>query len=316
MRKRCLEAVYALAKKNKDVVFIGSDLGVGVMDAMKKELPAQWFMEGVSEQHIIGAAAGMAMTGKIVYFNTIATFITRRCYEQTAIDLGLASLKVRLLGSGGGLVYAPLGPTHMATEDIALMRAIPNMAVVAPCDAEEMARAMAASESWNGPMYIRIAKGGEAVVSKPELGFALGRAVECRAPGDVLFVTTGVMLQRALEAAALLEKGGVSCGIVHCHTVKPFDSDAVLSSARKAKVVLSVEEHTIIGGLGSCVAEVLAEAGLEKPPLFKRLGIPDAFPDEYGSQNSLLDRYGLSAEKIAAEARRLMDGRLSPAAGG
>ncbi|MBI4061655.1 MAG: transketolase [Elusimicrobia bacterium] len=315
MRKRCLEAVYKLAKRNKDVVFIGSDLGVGVMDAMKKELPGQWLMEGVSEQHIIGAAAGMAMTGKIVYFNTIATFITRRCYEQTAIDLGLASLKVRLLGSGGGLVYAPLGPTHLATEDLALMRAIPNMAIVAPCDAEEMERAMIASESWNGPMYVRIAKGGEAVVSKPEPGFAIGRAIECRAPGDVLFVTTGVMLQRALEAAALLEKDGVSCGIVHCHTVKPFDAAAVLAAASKARAVLSLEEHTILGGLGSCVAETLAEAGLEKPPLFKRLGIPDAFPDEYGSQNSLMDRYGLSAEKIAAEARRLAEGRLSPAGG-
>lgn len=315
MRKRCLEVVYKLAKKNKDVVFIGSDLGVGVMDAMKKELPDQWLMEGVSEQHIIGASAGMAMTGKTVYINTIATFITRRCYEQSAIDLGLASLKVRLLGSGGGLVYAPLGPTHLATEDIALMRSIPNMAVVAPCDAEEMERAMLASEEWNGPMYIRIAKGGEAVASKPEAGFAIGRAIEIRAPGDVLFVTTGVMLQRALEAAALLEKDGISCGVLHCHTVKPFDAAAVLAAAKKAKAVLSLEEHTILGGLGSCVAETLAEAGLERPPLFKRIGIPDAFPDEYGSQNSLFDRYGLSGEKIAAEARRLTEGRLSPAGG-
>ncbi len=151
-------------------------------------------------------------------------------------------------------------------------------------------------------MYIRIAKGGEAVVSKPELGFTIGRAIECRAPGDVLFVTTGVMLQRALEAAAILEKEGVSCGVVHCHTIKPFDAAAVLAASKKAKVVLSVEEHTILGGL-------------EKPPLFRRLGIPDVFPDEYGSQNTLLDRYGLSAEKIAESARRLTEGRLSPAGG-
>lgn len=177
MRKRCLDAVYRLAKKNKDVVFVGSDLGVGVMDNFKKELPEQWFMEGVSEQHIIGMAAGMAMTGKIVYFNTIATFITRRCFEQNAVDLGLSNVPVRLLGSGGGLVYAPLGPTHLATEDIAIMRAVPNMAVIAPCDAEEMDRAMAASERYPGPIYVRIAKGGEAVVSKPELGFEIGKAV-------------------------------------------------------------------------------------------------------------------------------------------
>ena len=127
MRKRCLDIVYRLAKSNKDVVFIGSDLGVGVMDNFKKELPEQFFMEGISEQHIIGMAAGLSMSGKVVYFNTIATFITRRCFEQSIIDLGLSKAKVRLIGSGGGLVYAPLGPTHLAFEDIAIMRAIPNM---------------------------------------------------------------------------------------------------------------------------------------------------------------------------------------------
>lgn len=315
MRKRCLDVVYRLAKKNKDVVFIGSDLGVGVMDAMKKELPDQWLMEGVSEQHIIGAAAGLAMSGKTVYFNTIATFITRRCLEQTAIDLSLASLKVRLLGSGGGLVYAPLGPTHLATEDIALMRAIPNLAVVCPCDAEEMERAMFASEDWPGPIYVRIAKGGDLVVSKPELGFTLGKAIVYREPGEVLFVTTGVTLQRAIDAAALLEKSGISCGIVHCHTVKPFDAAAVVSAAAKAKAVLSVEEHTIIGGLGSAVAEALAEANLQRMPAFKRLGIPDQYPDEYGSQNSLMERFGLSAPQIAAAAEKLLKGGLAPARG-
>jgi transketolase len=284
------------------------------MDAMKKELPNQWLMEGVSEQHIVGAAAGMAMTGKIVYFNTIATFITRRCYEQTLIDAGLASLKIRLLGSGGGLVYAPLGPTHLAFEDIALMRAIPNMTIVAPSDAEEMDRLMVASESWDGPIYVRIAKGGDAVVSKPELGFTIGRALVHREPGDVLFVTTGVMLQRALEAAAALEKEGVSCGVVHCHTVKPFDAKTVLACAAKAKAVLSVEEHTILGGLGSAVAETIAEAGLEKAPAFKRLGIPDDYPDQYGSQNSLCERYGLSAPQLADSAKKLLATRL--AAGG
>ncbi len=316
MRKRCLEVVHRLAKKNKNVIFVGSDLGVGVLDNFKKELPGQWFMEGVSEQHIIGMAAGLAMSGKTVYFNTIATFITRRCLEQNAIDLGLANLKVRLLGSGGGLVYAPLGPTHLATEDIALMRSIPNMTIVAPCDAEEMERAMLASESWDGPMYVRIAKGGEAVVSRPELGFELGRAIQIQEPGEVLFATTGVMLQRALEASALLAKDGISSGILHFHTVKPFDSAALLQAAAKSRAVLSLEEHTVLGGLGSAVAETLAEGNLERPPLFKRLGLPDAFPDQYGSQNSLLERYGLSAPLIAAETRRLMSERLTPAIGG
>lgn len=310
MRKRCLDAVYRLAKKNKDVIFIGSDLGVGVMDNFKKEMPEQWFMEGVSEQHIIGMASGLAMSGKIVYMNTIATFITRRCFEQNAIDLGLSNVPVRLLGSGGGLVYAPLGPTHLATEDIALMRAIPNMTVFAPCDAEEMERGMMASESLPGPMYVRIAKGGDPVVSRPELGFELGKALLLRETGEVLFVTTGVMASRALEACQLLEKQGITAGVLHAHTVKPFDHAALVAQASKAAAVVSVEEHTLMGGLGSVVAETLAEHAFARQPRLKRLGIPDVFPDKYGSQNTLLERYGLSAPQLAEQARAL----LAPAA--
>ena len=306
MRRRCLEMVHRLAREDRDVVFVGSDLGVGVLDDFRKELPGQWFMEGVSEQHIIGMAAGLAMSGKTVFVNTIATFLTRRCYEQCAIDLGLSKARVRLLGSGGGFVYAPLGPTHLATDDIALMRTIPHMAVVAPCDAEEMERAMLASVSWDGPLYVRIAKGGDATVSRPEPRFELGRAVVHRPPGDVLFVTTGVMLQRAIASAAILDGSGISAGIVHCHTVKPFDAGAVLRAAAMAKVVLSLEEHTILGGLGSAVAEALAEGGLARPVAFQRLGLPDAYPDEYGSQDTLLERYGLAPDAIAAAAQRLI----------
>ncbi len=309
MRKRSLDVVYRLAKKNKDVVFIGSDLGVGVMDKFRQELPGQFFMEGISEQHILGMAAGMAMSGKIVYINTIATFITRRCFEQSVIDLGLSKTRVRLLGSGGGLVYAPLGPTHLAIEDIAIMRAIPNMTVIAPCDAEEMERAMLASETHEGPIYVRIAKGGDPVVSRPELGFEIGKAAVYREPGDVLFVTTGVMLNTAMQAAALLEREGLSCGILHMHTIKPFDRQGLLSAAAKARAVLSLEEHTIVGGLGSAVAEALAETSFQRTPAFKRFGIPDLFPDEYGSQNSLMTKFGLGAENIAAQARGLLAGR-------
>lgn len=312
MRKRCLETVYQLAKANKDVVFVGSDLGVGVLDHFKKEMPDRFFMDGVSEQHLVGACAGLAMSGKIVYFNTIATFLTRRAFEQNVIDLGLTKAKVRILGSGGGLVYAPLGPTHLATEDIAIMRTIPNMTIVAPADAEEMARAMVASEKYDGPIYVRIAKGGDPVVTRPELGFEYGRAVVYKEPGDVLFVTTGVLLNRALDAVKLLEAEGVSAGILHCHTVKPFDSEAVVRCARKARAVLSLEEHTIVGGLGSAVAEALAESGLERLPAFKRVGIPDVFPERYGSQNSQFEDFGLNAPQIAASTRRLL-AELSPA---
>ena len=142
MRRTCLDSVHALAKRDERVVFVGSDLGVGTLDAFRDEFPDRFFMEGVAEQNLIGVAAGLAMEGYIPYVNTIATFLTRRCYEQVAVDLCMHRLPVRLFANGGGLVYAPLGPTHVALEDMGIMRALPNMTVVAPCDAEEMARFM------------------------------------------------------------------------------------------------------------------------------------------------------------------------------
>ena len=159
MRKTSLNCVHELALKDSRVVFIGSDLGVGVLEKMKQEIPDRFIMEGVSEQHIIGMAAGMAMDGFIPYVNTIATFLTRRCFEQNVIDLGLHNSNVRLIANGGGLVYAPLGPTHLAIEDIAIMRTIPNMTIVAPADAEEMRRFMVQTVDYKGPIYIRLAKG-------------------------------------------------------------------------------------------------------------------------------------------------------------
>jgi len=184
MRQTCLNMVYDLAKRDKRVLFIGSDLSPGLLGDMKKEMPERWYMEGITEANVIGMAAGFAMEGYIPYVNTIATFITRRCYEQVAVDLCLHELPVRLIGNGGGYVYAPLGPTHQAIEDIAIMRALPNMTVTAVCDAEEMGRLMTASLDWPHPIYIRLGKGGDPVVSRPENGFAIGKAIPMGDGGD------------------------------------------------------------------------------------------------------------------------------------
>src|ERR1700731_47823 len=169
MRKRCLDLGYALAQRDDRVVFIGSDLSPGLLGEMKKAYPERYFMEGVAEANIIGMAAGMAMEGLVPYVHTIATFITRRCYEQVALDLCLHNLPVRLIGNGGGLVYAPLGPTHLAIEDIAIMRALPNMTVVSVCDADEVKRFMDQTLVCPGPINIRLAKGYDPIVSGPEL---------------------------------------------------------------------------------------------------------------------------------------------------
>ena len=297
MRKTAMSAIYELAKRDERVVFIGSDLGAGVLDEMRREMPERFFMEGVCEQAIVGMAAGLAMNGYIPYINTIATFLSRRCYEQIAIDLCLHKLPVRLIASGGGTVYAPLGPTHMATDDLAILRALPNMTIVAPCDAPEMQRTMDASLDVAGPMYVRIAKGGDPVVSDAASGFAIGRAIEMRPAGDVVFVGTGVATTRALEAANMLEQRGVRAGVLHAHTVKPLDVPSIVAAAGGARLVVTVEEHSLVGGLGSAVAEAFADAGVLRPLL--RLGLPDAFSRDYGNQDHVLDRAGLTPAAIA-----------------
>ena len=242
MRQTAIQMVHELAKRDPRVLFLGSDLGPGILEAMRLEFPDRFFMEGVSEANFIGMSAGLAMEGFIPYLNTIAPFFTRRAFEQIAVDLCLHHLPVRMLSSGGGLVYAPLGPTHLAIEDMAAMRALPNMTVVAACDAEEMRRLMEQSLEWPGPMYIRLAKGGDPVVSDASLGFTIGKGILVREPGTVLFVTTGVMLGQVMQAADLLAETGVRCGLLHMHTIKPLDTELLSAVAAEVPLVVTVEE--------------------------------------------------------------------------
>jgi transketolase len=297
VRQSALNAVYDLAKRDPRVLFIGSDLGAGVLEQFKTEMPDRYFMEGVSEAAIIGMSAGLAMDGFIPYFNTIATFITRRGYEQVAVDLCLHDLPVRLLASGGGAVYAPLGPTHMALEDIAAMRALPNMTVFAPVDAPEMTRVIEATLNWPHPAYIRFAKGGDPVVSSAEHGFEIGRAIQLRRGRDVTIISTGVMTSRSLEAAKHLADVGIEACVLHVHTIKPLDEQAIREAASGCSLVVTVEEHSRIGGLGSAVTDVLAEAGISTRQL--RLAFPDEFIGTYGSQDSVLQAAGLQPPQIA-----------------
>jgi transketolase len=303
MRATCLNMVYDLAKRDKRVIFIGSDLSPGLLADMKKEMPERWYMEGITEANVIGMAAGLAMEGYIPYVNTIATFITRRCYEQVAVDLCLHDLPVRLIGNGGGLVYAPLGPTHLAIEDIAIMRALPNMTVTAVCDANEMVRLMNCTLDWPQPIYIRLAKGRDPIVSREENGFAIGKAIPIRRPRtrrSIALMATGIMTTNCLAAADLLSKDGHEVSVVHVHTVKPLDEETVLEFADGAELVVTVEEGTRIGGFGSAVTDVLVEKlGVATPPLL-RIGLPDAFPHKYGLQEELFEVYGLTPGQIAA----------------
>lgn len=306
MRKTCLDMVYELAARDPRIFFIGSDLGIGTLKRFKAEMPERFFMEGVSEAHIIGMAAGLALEGKIVYVNTIATFLTRRCFEQIALDLCLHNVRVRLIGNGGGLVYAPLGPTHLAIEDVAILRALPNMTILAPADANEMRRLMPLTVDHPGPLYIRLAKGGDPLVTGEADPIRIGKAVAMRRGSDALLLTTGVTLQPALAAAEDLAAQGIEAAVLHLPTLKPLDTAAILSAADPVPVVVTIEEHTLIGGLGSAVAETLMEAGLEPVKRFKRLGLPDEFPEEYGSQASLMQRYAITKDRIVEVVTKLL----------
>ncbi|VTT99832.1 transketolase : Transketolase, central region:Transketolase, C terminal OS=Crocosphaera watsonii WH 8501 GN=CwatDRAFT_1330 PE=4 SV=1: Transket_pyr: Transketolase_C [Gemmataceae bacterium] len=309
MRERCLKTITELARTDERIVFVGSDLGVGVMADFKAACPDRFFMEGVAEQNLVGLAAGMAMEGRIVFLNTIATFLTRRCYEQVVVDLGMHNANVRLIANGGGVVYAPLGPTHLATDDIAIMRAIPNMTILAPADAEEMERATRATVDHQGPVYVRVAKGHDPVVTTETGDFQIGRAVPMRDGHDALIVTTGVGLQVCLAAANQLTAAGIDATVLHMPTIKPLDTEALGAAAERVPAIVTVEEHSVIGGLGSAVAEYLAEADLLSHRKFRRIGFQDVFPSGYGDQNGMMRRHGISADAVAATVQELRASR-------
>lgn len=303
MRKTVLDMVYELAQRDPRVVFIGSDLGAGTLDAFRNDMPDRFFMEGVGEANVVGMAAGLAAEGHIVYVNTLAVFLTRRAYEQVALDVCLHNLNVRLIGNGGGLAYAPLGPTHMATEDIALMRALPNMTVLAPADAPEMRRLMLAVHDHPGPAYIRLGKGNEPPITPDCPDMKIGAVVSIREGPDALIVTTGVTLHTAIPAAELLAREGCEAAILHCPTIKPLNAPAVMAAMQRVPVVIVVEEHVRTGGLGSAMAELLAENDSLRGIRFRRISIPDVFPDHCGSQADLMKWYGITPENVAATIR-------------
>jgi transketolase len=306
MRETCLDQVYELAKTDPRVVFVGSDLGIGVLRKFKEEMPDRFYMEGISEAHVVGMAAGIALEGGVVYVNTISTFLTRRCFDQVAVDLCLHNLNVRLIGNGGGLVYAPLGPTHLAIEDISIFRALPNMTIVAVADAEEMKRFMPQTVDHEGPIYIRLAKGYDPVVTNDTVPFRIGKGLAMRNGRDALLVTTGITLGVAQDAATRVAADGIECAILHMPTIKPLDNEQLLELAGPARAIVAIEENTIIGGLGSAVAEVIAEAGFSPGKKFRRIGIPDVFPDHYGSQEKLMDHYRINADGVTSAIRALL----------
>lgn len=261
MRTAFIETLTELAEQDERIWLLTGDLGYSVLEKFAERFPKRYVNVGVAEQNMTGVAAGLAMCGKIVFTYSIANFPTMRCLEQIRNDVCYHNVNVKVVSVGGGLAYGPLGYTHHGVEDLAVMRALPNMAVVAPGDPVEARLATRAVAEWDGPCYLRLGKAGEPAVYDSEPEFKIGVPTLVRGGGrDVTLVSTGGALKVAVETARVLEGRGVSASVVDLHTLRPIDWEA-LRSLVTTPVVATIEEHSVVGGLGSAVSEVLALTG-------------------------------------------------------
>lgn len=297
MRDVFIRQLTSLAGSDPRIMLITGDLGFGVLDDFAARFPRQYLNAGVAEQSMTGLAAGMALSGKIVFTYSIANFPTLRCLEQIRNDAAYHGADVKVVAIGGGFSYGALGISHHATEDIAILRALPDVTVVAPGDDWEAAAATRAIAYHSGTCYLRLDK-----TSAPHAGIAiqdyeLGRARMARDGGDLTLIASGGILSVALTAADELEHRGIACRVLSMHTVKPIDSIAILRAVAETKGIVTVEEHTVFGGLGSAVAEVCMDAGAF-PRFFRRMGLRAGFSSMVGSQEYLREHYGLDARAI------------------
>lgn len=302
MRDTVIKTLIEQAKNNKDIELITGDLGFGVLKPFYEQLPNQFTNAGIAEQSMTGIAAGMALSGKIAFTYSIGNFPTLRCVEQIRNDCAYMKANVKIICVGGGFVYGSLGMSHQATEDIAIIRALPGVTVVCPGDPEEAAQAVKAIIDVPGTVYLRLGRGGEKRVHGKIENFQIGKALKISEPKaesekKIALFSTGAILEEATRAVKLLEEAGIGVEQYSFHTVKPIDKDVIEACAQKYDYIVTVEEHNIIGGFASAVSEVLSECD-GKATLIK-VGIPDEYCTAVGNQDYLRSLYGMKAEQIA-----------------
>jgi len=289
------KALVALARQRPEVICLGADLTRQTeTDLFRDQLPERFINVGMAEANMIGIAGGLARAGHTVFVNSFGVFCTRRCFDQIAMAVAYPNLNVKIVGFMPGL-SSPGGPSHQAIDDMALMRAMPNMMVLDLADATEISQAVRAVADRKGPVYMRLKRGEIPIVVDPSHKFSLHKAQLAKQGKDACIVASGMMVPAALVAADLLEEQGVSTAVVNSPVVKPLDADTILAAAAGARVVVTAENHSVIGGLGSAVAEALAEAGLPVP--LRRIGVPDVFA-ESGTREYLFERYNLGVQNI------------------
>lgn len=294
------EALLELGRARPEVVVLDADLYRSTRTVLFREaFPERFFDMGIAEQDMASTAAGLAASGLIAYANSFAMFITARCYDQIRIQIAYPSLNVKLAGSSAGLTQGPDGASHQSLEDISLMRSLPNMTVVVPADDVETRQATQAIADWPGPVYLRLGRYPTPRLFGPDYTFKVGQPVRLREGGDVVLFACGHMTALALEAAELLAREHIEARVINVSTIKPLAREAILQESAGVEHAFTVEEHSILGGLGSAVAEVLAEGRSGVTPPLQRLGVRDQF-GESGLADELLEKHGLQPAGIRA----------------
>ncbi len=299
------ETLLSLAGNDKNFLVVTSDSrGSGKLMPFAASLPDQIVEVGIAEQNLVGVSAGLASTGKIVYAVSPASFLSARALEQIKNDVCYSNQPVKLVGISAGVSYGALGSTHHATHDLAVLRAVHNISIVAPADNFETAEVIKAAAQMSNPVYIRFGKRPMYHLHGPGVEFVVGKSLTVREGTDVTFIATGETVYHALMAAVAMQRDGLTCRVISMHTVKPLDAEAVLRSASETRAIVTVEEHSICGGLGEACASVLMQAGLSVP--FQIVGLPDECTMT-GSQAEIFEHYGFSAEGLARTAGALLN---------
>ncbi len=304
MRNAYIKAIYDMAKEDKNILALVADNGAIVFDEFRKDFPEQFINFGISEANMVSAAAGLANCGKIPFAYTIAGFITMRAFEQVRNDVCLQKQNVKLVGVGAGMRYSTLGPTHHATEDIAIMRVLPSMNIIVPASPKEAYAATRYAAEIDAPVYLRLEATKEPEIYGDDYVFQLGKGVLLAAGRDITLFAMGSIVHDVLQVAGKLLENGISARVINMTTIKPIDKEIIEKAALETGRILTVEEHSVIGGLGSAAAEVLLEKRCADIN-FKSIGVQDCFCKGYGSHAYLKAKNGLAIEQIMESALEL-----------
>lgn len=310
MRAEATKVIYEAALHNRNIIFITGDLGHPFAKDYKTNIPDQYINTGLAEQNMVGLAAGLALSGKKVFTFSITPFALMRCFEQIRVDICYQNLDVTVIGIGAGFAYSTSGCTHYGTEDIAIMRTLPNMKIFSPCHPLESRFLAEKLIKTGGPSYFRLGKGNEPTIiqlaeERPESVLS-GKCIVVVPGKDISIFATGSIIAEAILAAEELAKINISLEVVNIHTLKPFDENSVIQRLQTKRAIFTLEEHNIIGGLGSTVSEIISESHYPQKPLFKRFGVNDRFTHIVGTSKTLREDHGIDSDSIVKEIKSIV----------